>query len=108
MIIENSNSVEIITTTEIENEPQEQEGELTVIHIITRPNPIYKAQWWCSVRDDMFIRPVGSKEKLVLVYAHNITILPQKYYFKNRFEQLHFTLFFPALPKDTTHIDIIE
>ena len=99
--------IELDTIEDFEDEPQE--GELTVIHFITTANTIkYHAGWWVEVIGSIFIRPVGTKDKLELVYAHNIPIAPQKYYFKNRNEQLHFTLFFPALPKDTTHIDVIE
>ena len=101
------NIIEFETIEDFENEPQE--GELTVIHFITRPDTQrFVKGWWVRVCGEIFIRPSGTKDKLELVYAHNIPVAPRKYYFKNAHEELHFTLFFPALPKDTTHIDIIE
>ena len=100
----------MIQTETIEKfETKTDEGELTVIHFIVKPNTVkYAAEWWVQVQPRIFIRACGSKERLGLVYAHNIPVAPQKYFFKNGHEQLHFTLFFPALPKGTTHIDIIE
>ena len=99
--------IELETIEDFENEPQE--GELTVIHFVTSPDVRqFSSGWWTNVLGDIFIRPVGTKDKLGLVFAHNIPIAPQKYYFKNGSEQLHFTLFFPALQKGTTHIDIVE
>ena len=101
------NQIELDTIEDFENVPQE--GELTVIHFLTRPDTVrYNVGWWVMCEGTMFIRPVGTKDKLELVYAHNIPIAPKKYFFRSAHEQLHFTLFFPALPKDTTHIDIIE
>ena len=97
------------TETIEEFETKTEEGELTVIHFIVKPNTNkYTSGWWVQVQPKIFIRACGSRERLGLVYAHNIPIAPQKYFFKNGHEQLHFTLFFPAVPKGTTHIDIIE
>ena len=84
------------------------EEEPTVIHFITKPNSKFDSGWWVELYDSIFIRPVGSTERLGLIYAFNIPIAPSKHYFKYKNEELHFTLFFPALPKGTTHIDIIE
>lgn len=84
------------------------EEEPTVIHFITRPNLKFAGGWWVELYDSIFIRPVGSNERLGLIYAFNIPIAPSKHYFKHKNEELHFTLFFPALPNGTTHIDIIE
>ena len=100
------NQIEIATIEAFETEIQD--GELTVIHFITYPCMDFIAHWWVNLNGEIFIRPVGTTDKLGLLYAHNIPVAPEKYFFKNKNEQLHFTLFFPALPKDTTHIDIIE
>ncbi len=91
-----------------EFETKVDEGELTVIHFVTRPCQKYNCAWWVNIRPEIFIRPVGTKDVLWLVYAFNIPTAPDKYFFKHRYEELRFTLFFPALPKDITHIDIIE
>ena len=90
-------------------ETKVDEGELTVIHFITMPNTVkYNRGWWVQLQPTIFIRPCGTSEKLGLILALNIPVAPVKYFFRNGFEQLHFTLFFPALPKGVTHIDIIE
>ena len=89
-----------------ENKPQE--GELTVIHITTTPSKKYTHGWWVHILDGIYIQPVGTQEKLGLVYAHNVPISPERYYFNNEAERIHFTLFFPALPTHTTHINIVE
>ena len=100
-------NIDLSTFVDFENEPQE--GELTVIHFITRPNTVkYKSGWWVELFSEIFIQPVGTPDKFGLVYAHNSPIAPAKHYFSHSRELLHFTLFCPALPKGITHIDIIE
>ena len=84
------------------------EEEPTVIHFITTPSLKFDSGWWVELYDSIFIRPAGSNERLGLIYAFNIPIAPEKHFFQCKKEELHFTLFFPALPKGTTHIDIIE
>ena len=104
LILQNYHHIE--TIEDVEDEPQED--ELTVIHFETYPNQSYSAEWWVTVQPEIFIRPVGTSDKLGLVLALNIPVAPAKYFFKSKSERLKFTLFFPALPKNTTHIDIIE
>ena len=93
----------------IEKEKYEPfEWEMTVIHFIAFPSMLYNALWWTNVHLHMFIRPVGSQERFKMIFAQNIPYAPQKHYYKNEKDKLHFTLYFQALPKGTTHIDIIE
>ena len=100
---------QVLTTNEaFELQTQTQEGELTVVKIVTHPNSEFTEGWWVSVRPEIFIRPTGTQDKLGLVYAFNIPVTPEKHFFSYLGECLLFTLFFPALPKGTTHIDIIE
>ena len=89
-------------------EEEIQYGELTVINIISYPSKAYVGKWWISLLPDIFIRPVGTNDVLTLVFAFNIPMSPEKHYFRGINDSLRFTLFFPALPKDCTHIDIIE
>lgn len=91
-----------------EFETKVDEGELTSITIIATPNRKYDFGWWVRLLPDIFIRPIGTNERLGLVFALNIPIAPAKHYFKNINDTLRFTLFFPALPNGTTHIDIVE
>jgi len=87
----------------------EFDEELTRIDFIGYPDTKkYDYGWWITIDRDSFIRPVGSEIKLKLVQAIGIPISPIKYYFISSKHCLPYTLYFPALPKDTTHIDIIE
>lgn len=100
--------VHIQTLITEEFETLTEEGELTVINIIATPSRRYESGWWVQLMPDIFIRPCGTSERLGLVFAFNIPIAPVKHYFINGNDTLRFTLFFPALPYGTTHIDIIE
>ena len=63
---------------------------------------------WVQIQKDTFIRICGSEVKLNLIEAVNISIAPRKHFFRNRNEFLCYTLCFPAIPKDTKSIDVIE
>jgi hypothetical protein len=63
---------------------------------------------WVNVEKETFIRPVGSNAEFRLVYTNNIPFAPLKHFFRRSGETLMYTLIFPALPKDTKAIDIIE
>ncbi len=63
---------------------------------------------WVQIDPASFIRPVGSDLRLTLVKASGIPCMPNKKFFDNPNETLYYTLFFPALPKGTESIDIIE
>ncbi len=63
---------------------------------------------WASMEPSSFIRPVGSSVKMKMVGSFGIAIAPNKHYFKRCGEMLYYSLFFPALPKGTQAIDIIE
>jgi hypothetical protein len=63
---------------------------------------------WVQMYGSAFIRPSGSDKKYYLIKAINIPIAPNKHIFKKSGQLLQFTLFFPALPKTVTEIDIIE
>jgi hypothetical protein len=91
-----------------EFETQIDDGELIVINIIATPNRQYGSGWWVNLEPCIFIRPSGTDESIGLVYAFNIPLSPAKHYFKNINDSLRFTLFFPALPQNITHVDIIE
>lgn len=63
---------------------------------------------WIQIDPLSYIRPSGSNMRYSLFKAINIPLAPEKFYFR-RCGQLHsYSLYFPALPKDTKTIDIIE
>ena len=63
---------------------------------------------WVQIDPNSFIRPVGSEVRFPLIKAQGIPLTPQKYYFRNVNETIYYTLYFAALPKSVTSIDIIE
>ncbi|RAR73797.1 hypothetical protein [Flavobacterium aciduliphilum] len=63
---------------------------------------------WIQIDAGCFIRPIGSEVRYKMVSTINIPIAPAKYYFKSKGQVHHFSLIFPALPKNVKQIDIIE
>lgn len=63
---------------------------------------------WIQMHPLSFIRPAGSDTRYSLFKAVNIPLAPDKLYFKHCGQHHSYTLYFPALPKDTKAIDIIE
>lgn len=63
---------------------------------------------WVQIDGASYIRPIGSEKKYNLIRAINIPLTPSKHYFKKSGQILKYTLLFPALPKSTKQIDIIE
>jgi hypothetical protein len=84
----------------------ERGDELTRVDFMYR-NP-YDYSGWIQISGNSFIRVAGSQIKLGLVKAVNIPIAPTKHFFKRKGDYLAYTLYFPALPKGTKKIDIIE
>lgn len=63
---------------------------------------------WVQMHKDTYIQPKGSELRYPLLASCNMPIAPKKHLFKQAGEILFYSLFFPAVPKDTTHLDIIE
>ncbi len=80
----------------------------TKIDFIAYADPIYYKGGWVQIESDTFIRPCGSNDKLTLVDAFNIPYAPEKHHHNSTTAFLCYTLYFPALPKGTIAIDIIE
>ncbi|MBK6953822.1 MAG: hypothetical protein IPH24_17770 [Crocinitomicaceae bacterium] len=68
----------------------------------------YENGGWIEMNPRSFIRIVGSEVKYPLLRTENIPISPNKYFFKACGVKHYYSLFFAALPKDTSCIDIIE
>ena len=82
--------------------------EFTRIDFIYRAPSYYINGGWVQMEQNCFIRPVGSETKYTLIQAIHIPIAPSKHYFNRSGEYLRYTLLFPALPKSTRKIDVIE
>ena len=82
--------------------------EFTRIDFIYRSSKIYDNGGWIQMDKGAYIQPVNSEARYGLVKAIGIPIAPTKHYFKKQGEYHTYTLIFPALPKNTTKINIIE
>jgi hypothetical protein len=82
--------------------------EYTRIDFIYKSSSYYDDGGWIQMEKDSYIQPIGSTTKYTLLKAIGIPISPLKHYFKKQGEYHTYTLIFPALPKDTKSIDIIE
>ena len=82
--------------------------EYTRIDFHYQSSKIYDNGGWIQIDKGSYIQPVNSSQKYGLVKAIGITIAPLKHYFKRQGEYFTYTLIFPALPKNTTKINIIE
>lgn len=82
--------------------------EYTRIDFIYRSSSVYENGGWIQMESNAYISPVGSTMKYRLIRAVGIPIAPMKHYFKRQGEYHTYSLIFPALPSDTTKIDIIE
>jgi hypothetical protein len=80
----------------------------TRIDFLYRSSSVYDNGGWVNIKSTGYIRPVGSDQKFGLIAAEGIPIAPQKHYFKAQGALYPYTLIFPALPKGTKRIDIIE
>ena len=63
---------------------------------------------WVQIQPQTYIRAVNSETRYKLLHTINIPLAPQKHYFKSTKDMLFYSLLFPQVPKDVTHIDIIE
>ncbi len=84
------------------------DDELTRIDFVYIADRGYGNGGWVQIERNSFIRPAGSDVKYSLIKAINIPYAPIKHFFKCRGQVLRYTLLFPALPKNTKEIDIIE
>ena len=82
--------------------------DYTRIDFIYRSSDYYVNGGWITMEALSYISPVGSGRKYYLLKAINIPLAPMKHYFKRSGELHTYSLIFPALPKSTRQIDIIE
>jgi hypothetical protein len=86
----------------------EATAEYTRIDFIYKSSMIYDNGGWIQMDPNSYIQPIGSCTKYKLVKSIGVPQTPLKHYFKRQGEYYPYTLIFPALPKDTKAIDIIE
>jgi hypothetical protein len=86
----------------------ESTEEYTRIDFVIRSSMIWDNGGWIQMERNAYIQPKGSNQKYRLIKAIGIPIAPTKHFFKRQGEYHTYTLIFPALPKNTDCIDIIE
>jgi hypothetical protein len=86
----------------------EPTDEYTRIDFIYRSSTEYINGGWIQMEKGAYIQPVNSNVKYGLIKAIGIPIAPAKHYFNRQGEYHTYTLIFPALPKNTRKINIIE
>jgi hypothetical protein len=63
---------------------------------------------WIQIDAKSYIQPANSDTRYPLLEARNISIAPTKLHFNSAGQVHHYSLIFPALPKNVKQIDIIE
>lgn len=69
---------------------------------------LYDSDGWCNIEKDAYIIDRSNGNKLNLLWAEGIPTAPERYIFDNKYETLHFKLFFPAVSDSAKIIDMIE
>ena len=82
--------------------------EYTRIDFHYKSSQHYVNGGWIQMDKGAYIQPVNSSQKYTLVKAIGIPIAPMKHHFTKKGEPYFYTLIFPALPKGTKKINIIE
>ncbi len=82
--------------------------EYTRIDFHYKSSQHYVNGGWIQMDKGAYIQPVNSSQKYTLVKAIGIPIAPMKHHFSKKGEHYSYTLLFPALPKGTKKINIIE
>jgi len=85
-----------------------EEQAYTYLHCRYVTSPKYYDCWWVNIYLTSYIVNNTTKERLALLDAINIPIVPERYYLKRKGDSLHFTLVFPAIPKNWLAFDFIE
>lgn len=86
----------------------ESTEEYTRIDFHYKSSQHYVNGGWIQMDKGAYIQPVISSQKYTLVKAIGIPIAPMKHHFSKKGEHYSYTLLFPALPKGTKKINIIE
>ena len=95
-------------TKELRIKGIELSDEYTRIDFLYRSTPKYFNGGWVNIKASSYIRPVGSRNRYSLLAAEGIPIAPEKHFFKQPGVLFPYSLIYPALPKSTKSIDIIE
>lgn len=82
-----------------------EEGQ-TIVHCSYVSKTKYINGGWVNIHPTTFL--VRNEETLPLLHAENIPMAPSMHMFKRSGELKHFTLIFPAIPKEWEEFSLIE
>ena len=82
-----------------------EEGQ-TIVHCLYVSKTKYINGGWVNIHPTTFL--VRNEETLPLLHAENIPMAPSMHMFKRPGELKHFTLIFPAIPKEWEEFSLIE
>lgn len=82
-----------------------EEGQ-TIVHCLYVSKTKYVNGGWVNIHPTTFL--VRNEETLPILHAENIPMAPGMHLFKRPGELKHFTLIFPAIPKEWEQFSLIE
>src|SRR5688572_26356051 len=85
----------------------EMTDEYTRVDFVVTADPTLPTGGEFMVDKNIVLRPAGYAQKLPLQRALHIDFAPMKHYFKHRYDQHRFSLFFPALERQVVAFDLL-
>ncbi len=85
----------------------EMTDEYTRVDFVAWADPSLADGGELMIDKNIVLRPAGYAQKLPLLRALHIDFAPMKHYFKGRYEQHRFSLFFPALERRVMAFDLL-
>lgn len=87
--------------------PAVEEGH-TVIHCTYISSYKYINGGWVTIWPTTYLVHPETKERLQMLFAYNIPVVPVKHYFQQAGQKLRFTLIFPKLPENWSSFHLHE
>lgn len=94
-------------TDSIEIYSVEMTDEYTRVDFVAWADPSLVDGGSFTIDKNIVLRPAGYAQKMPLLRALHIDFSPMKHYFKGRYDQHRFSLFFPALERQVVAFDLL-
>jgi hypothetical protein len=85
----------------------EMTDEYTRVDFVAWADPSLSNGGSFMIDKNIVLRPAGFSQKMPLLRALHIDFAPMKHYFKGRYDQHRFSLFFPALERRVMAFDLL-
>jgi len=85
----------------------EMTDEYTRVDFVAWADPSLANGGEFMIDKNIVLRPSGYVQKMPLLRALHIDFAPMKHYFKGRYDQHRFSLFFPALERQVLAFDLL-